>query len=59
VATWDLVAYEFKGPGASAYAKVPTDRLAEYSEDLRSGRLDEQVESYLRSRTAGPASNRR
>lgn len=59
VATWDLVAFEFTGIGARAYAKVPVERLARYIDDLRCGRLDDQVVIHLSREVARPASSRR
>jgi hypothetical protein len=59
VATWDLVAFEFTSAGTRAYAKVPSERLARYLDDLRSGRLDDQVVSHLNRGAVRPASSRR
>ncbi|MDQ1425049.1 MAG: hypothetical protein QOD72_2547 [Acidimicrobiaceae bacterium] len=58
VATWDLVAFEFTGAGARTYAKVPADRLAGYLDDLRKGRLDDQVVTHLSRGAVRPASSR-
>jgi hypothetical protein len=58
VATWELVAFEFTGGGTRAYAKVPAERLPRYLDELRRGRLDDQVVSHLNRGAARPASSR-